>query len=162
MDSVQCLGKKPISLVSEYLFPMARYLDGMPAGSMALDQQTLTSRKILSVHHQVLTAFDVPGIFHAEYFVTSKGCVVFLEISWRPAGAPCNVNFEQYAGTNQSIAYLYLTTDMLSHTDIFFQQPLSIRVFINHQSGIYDGLSLTLLDDSYRILEEIPKGTSCD
>ncbi len=162
VDSVQCLGENPISLVSEYLFPMARCLDGMPAGSIALDQQSLTARKILSVHHNVLKAFDVPGIFHAEYFVTSKGRVVFLEIAWRPAGPPCNVNFEQYAGMNQSTAYLSLATNMLSQTDISFQQPLSMRVFINRQQGQYQGLSLPLPADAYTISEEIPKGTFCE
>ena len=162
VDSIQCIGENPISLVSEYLFPMAKCLDGMPAGSIALDQQSLTARKILSVHHKVLKAFDVPGIFHAEYFVTSKGRVVFLEIAWRPAGPPCNVNFEQYAGTNQSTAYLSLATGMLSHADISFQKPLSMRIFINRQPGAYQGLSLPLPDESYTIVEEIPKGTLCE
>ena len=162
VDSVQCLGENPISLVSEYLFPMARCLDGMPAGSIALDQQSLTARKILSIHHKVLKAFNVPGIFHAEYFVTSKGRVVFLEIAWRPAGLPCNVNFEQYAGTNQSTAYLSLATDMLSHSDISFQKPLLMRIFITRQPGAYQGLSLPLPDEAYTISEEIPKGTFCE
>ncbi|MBV53989.1 MAG: hypothetical protein CL816_08050 [Coxiellaceae bacterium] len=162
VDSIRSSGEKTISLVSEYLFPMAQCLDGMPAGSMALDQQSVTAQKILSVHQDVLAAFDVFGIFHAEYFITSTGRVVFLEIAWRPCGPPCDQNFLHYVGTNQSTAYLSMATHMMSSVDISFQQPLTMRIFINRQPGVYQGLSLPLPEDSYTVLEEISKGDVCE
>ncbi len=162
VDSVKCLGESPISLVSEYLFPAAQCLDGMPAGSIALEQQSSIAQKILSVHHQVLEAFNVPGIFHAEYFITSKGQVVFLEIAWRCSGPPCDVNFHQYAGTTQNTTYLGLATGVLTKKDLLFHQPLSMRVLITLQPGSYQQLSIPLPKAAYTVLEESPKGTVCE
>ncbi|MDR3501181.1 MAG: ATP-grasp domain-containing protein [Legionella sp.] len=104
--------------ISEYLWPMALFMEGYPAGSIVLPKFDPRWDKLNAVHEQIIAALQPPdGATHCELFLTNNNEVIFLEIAARPSGALVVALIERITGVNIELA----------HFNLRLQHPINIQ-----------------------------------
>lgn len=161
VDSVKKDKKIAAYSISEYLYPVKEFTNGLPLASFCLDAEDKHYNDIKKFNQSVLDAFPIDGSFHAEYFVTPSGEIVFLEIAYRQAGMPVHLAFKNKTGHWQSALYLGLAMDLIKPDNIQYHSVDQFLTYIPSENGRYHKLNIPLATGQYQILAEPKIGQQC-
>jgi hypothetical protein len=102
VDGLATSGRITFGCTSRYLNTCLGYQDQLSLGSFLLDPGDPLGERLLRATQQVITTLPATQhlAFHAEFFLTEGGDIVFCEIAARPGGSRTADNIEAVHGFN--------------------------------------------------------------
>ncbi len=161
VDSIKKDHQTAVYTINEYLHPLKEFYAGLPSGSIAVEPEHPHFAVLSDFNESVLNAFPINGSFHAEYLVTQRGEVIFLEIACRQAGPPVHTGFQFKTGYWQSALQLDLAMDVVTADEIQLQTANRFSVYIPAEAGQYKGFNLPIPESAYTVVSAPQKGTVC-